>query len=205
MTAKNFLSRNLLRCWAVSLSLAMAGDQGMQWPGFSYTSDEKKTLTAALSDVTRKEFLLFLLLVPIFFILVAGTFSLGTIWLLIQIDPAHQAETLTYAALGAMLLLSFSVGFPFSMIASSLILSRFYPPPTQDPPDLEERYKLARKVLWQFLRIGAVVAILATLFAAFVPLETQRSRESGRWVLAGLAALSAVLTALWALLRPHTR
>jgi hypothetical protein len=158
--------RAMLQYWAYNMSRLLA--RQISWPGFGYTTEEKKQLAIIAEGLPKWKYRVFLLLNSILFILVAASIVFGTVLpSAIILDPNHTSGLIFLGCLAVGTALSIGFGLPITMNLSALILNAITKPHEQGLLNEDQAILLYRKMTKQLNRIGIILGIILIPLVVF--------------------------------------
>jgi hypothetical protein len=177
----------LVRYWAFNMTLIH--DQGTNWPGFGYTPDEKTQLQSIARPVPGTEYLVWLALTVIFFMLILTVVVIAGMSFL----PAQAAAPLFFLQLGLDLIICLSVGFPAAMVPAAALTGRWFTVSDAALPDRAATAHYFHKLWFQITRIALVGVLVLIPLWIFVPGDS-KVWAVGQLVLPLLSPAVAALT-----------
>jgi hypothetical protein len=180
----------LVRYWASNMTLIH--DRGTSWPGFGYTQDEKAQLQSIARSVPGPEYLVWLALVVIIFILILAVVVIAGMNAL----PPQAAAPLFFLQLGFDLIISLSVGFPAAMLPAAALTGRWFAVSDGALPDRAATAHYFRRLWFQITRVALAGVLVLIPLWIFVPADS-RVWAIGQLVLPLLSPAVAALTSAY--------
>ena len=168
--------RSVIQYWAYNMNLIHRG--AMEWPGFTYTSEEKEQLSSLAAGLTGSKFGAFLLLNTVIFIALAAiVIWFGVMPMATVLDPQHKSGLIFLMCLSLGAVVSLGFGLPASLAFSSMAMNVLGGPGDPGPVTEEQAAALYHKMQFQITRMGVIMGLL------LVPLVIVGRTELGGKVL----------------------
>jgi hypothetical protein len=188
----------LVSYWAYNMGLIW--NQGTDWPGFGYSTEDKAKLQSIARQVPAIEYYVWLFFVVVFYLLIITAVVLaGFRGLSSALGPDNFAklpETAFFLQLAFLMGVCLSLGMPAAMLPAAALTGRLVGAADAALPDAQTTAHFIRLLWWQLTRIALV------LLAALVPLWIFVPADSKLWIFAHavlplLAPAVSVMTALY--------
>jgi hypothetical protein len=133
----------------------------MEWPGFTYTDEEKEQLSSLAAGLTSFKFGAFLFVNTVIFITLAAIVVwFGVMPMATVLDPEHKSGLIFLLCLALGAAVSLGLGLPASLAFSSMTMNAISGPVDPGPVTEEQAAALYRKMQFQITRMGLIMSFL---------------------------------------------